>query len=90
MQRRAGGVLLPGYGWIFGIGDGTSNVGLGILNTSAAFGHVDYKDILSRWVDTLPPEWTFQRSHDDQPGPRCRPAMDSTVSPLRPWAAVGR
>ncbi len=25
--------LLPGYGWIFGLGDGTSNVGLGILNT---------------------------------------------------------
>jgi geranylgeranyl reductase family protein len=52
-------VLLPGYGWIFGVGDGTSNVGLGILNTSAAFGKVDYKDILSRWVDTLPAEWTF-------------------------------
>ena len=27
--------LLPGYGWIFGMGDGTSNVGLGLLNTSA-------------------------------------------------------
>jgi geranylgeranyl reductase family protein len=52
-------VLLPGYGWIFGVGDGTSNVGLGILNTSAAFGKVDYKDVLSRWVETLPPEWTF-------------------------------
>ncbi|MHB1472020.1 MAG: geranylgeranyl reductase family protein [Dermatophilaceae bacterium] len=52
-------ILLPGYGWIFGVGDGTSNVGLGILNTSAAFGKVDYKDILKRWVDTLPAEWTF-------------------------------
>jgi len=51
--------LLPGYGWIFGVGDGTSNVGLGILSTSAAFGKVDYRDILARWVDTLPPEWTF-------------------------------
>ncbi len=29
--------LLPGYGWIFGMGDGTSNIGLGILNTSTAF-----------------------------------------------------
>ena len=28
----AGGRLLPGYGWIFGMGDGTSNVGLGLLN----------------------------------------------------------
>jgi geranylgeranyl reductase family protein len=60
-SRDAAGrrVLLPGYGWIFGVGDGTSNVGLGILNTSAAFGKVDYKEILSRWVETLPPEWTF-------------------------------
>ena len=39
--------LLPGYGWIFGMGDGTCNVGLGILNTSAAFGKTDYKDLLS-------------------------------------------
>ena len=52
-------ILLPGYGWVFGVGDGTSNVGLGILNTSAAFGKVDYKDVLSRWVDTMPAEWTF-------------------------------
>jgi geranylgeranyl reductase family protein len=55
-------VLLPGYGWIFGVGDGTSNVGLGILNTSAAFGKVDYKDILNRWVDTLPAQWTFNEA----------------------------
>ena len=52
-------VLLPGYGWIFGVGDGTSNVGLGILNTSAAFGKTDYRDVLRRWVDTLPPQWSF-------------------------------
>jgi geranylgeranyl reductase family protein len=52
-------VLLPGYGWIFGVGDGTSNVGLGILNTSAAFGTVDYKDVMRRWVATMPQEWTY-------------------------------
>lgn len=52
-------VLLPGYGWIFGVGDGTSNVGLGILNTSKAFGNVDYKDVMRRWVETMPEEWTY-------------------------------
>ncbi len=51
--------LLPGYGWIFGVGDGTSNVGLGILNSSSAFGKVDYKDLLHRWVATMPPEWGY-------------------------------
>ena len=52
-------VLLPGYGWCFGVGDGTSNVGLGILNTSKAFGRIDYKDVLRRWVATMPAEWTY-------------------------------
>ncbi|MHB2021922.1 MAG: geranylgeranyl reductase family protein [Mycobacteriales bacterium] len=51
--------LLPGYGWIFGMGDGTSNVGLGILNTSDAFGNVDYRQLLRRWLAGLPPEWGF-------------------------------
>jgi menaquinone-9 beta-reductase len=52
-------VLLPGYGWVFGVGDGTSNVGLGILNTSKAFGNVDYREVLRRWVATMPDEWTY-------------------------------
>ncbi len=55
--------LLPGYGWIFGVGDGTVNVGLGILNTSSAFQHVDYKDLLKRWLDHTPEEWGF-RDHN--------------------------
>ena len=52
--------LLPGYGWIFGMGDGTCNVGLGILNTSAAFGKTDYKDLLRRWLDNTPEDWGFR------------------------------
>ena len=49
--------LLPGYGWIFPMGDGTCNVGLGALNTSAAFGKTDYPDLLNRWVASLPDDW---------------------------------
>jgi geranylgeranyl reductase family protein len=52
--------LLPGYGWIFGVGDGTANIGLGILNTSKAFQHVDYKDVLRRWLAQTPQEWGFR------------------------------
>jgi geranylgeranyl reductase family protein len=55
--------LLPGYGWIFGMGDGTCNVGLGILNTSSAFGKTDYKDLLRRWLENTPEDWGF-RSHN--------------------------
>ena len=59
--------LLPGYGWIFGVGDGTSNVGLGILNTSTAWGKVDYKDLLRRWLDQTPEEWGFREENRTQP-----------------------
>jgi geranylgeranyl reductase family protein len=59
--------LLPGYGWIFGVGDGTSNVGLGILNTSTAWGKVDYKDLLKRWLDQTPEEWGYRDENRTQP-----------------------
>ena len=59
--------LLPGYGWIFGMGDGTSNVGLGMLNTSASFGHVDYRDLLRRWLAGMPAEWGYVEENRTQP-----------------------
>ncbi len=59
--------LLPGYGWIFGMGDGTCNVGLGILNTSSAFGRTDYKDLLKRWLDNTPQEWGFRDENMTSP-----------------------
>ncbi len=52
--------LMPGYGWIFGMGDGTSNVGLGVLNTSKSFGQTDYRALLKRWLDNTPEEWGFR------------------------------
>jgi menaquinone-9 beta-reductase len=59
--------LLPGYGWIFGVGDGTVNVGLGILNTSSAFQHVDYKQLLKTWLDHTPEEWGFRDENRTAP-----------------------
>ena len=62
-----GSKLLPGYGWIFGMGDGTSNVGLGLLNTSEAFGNIDYRTLLRRWLAGMPAEWGF--SEENRKGP---------------------
>ncbi|MDF5754962.1 geranylgeranyl reductase family protein [Spongiactinospora sp. TRM90649] len=59
--------LLPGYGWVFGVGDGTSNVGLGLLNTSERFKNVDYRDLLRRWVANMPSDWGF--SDENMRGP---------------------
>ncbi|HEY2639084.1 MAG TPA: geranylgeranyl reductase family protein [Streptosporangiaceae bacterium] len=62
-----GTALLPGYGWIFGMGDGTSNVGVGLLNTSSGFGEIDYRDLLRRWLATMPAEWGFAEENRTQP-----------------------
>ena len=80
--RRGEGRLLPGYGWVFGVGDGTVNVGLGILNTSEAFGNVDYKDLLRRWLNGVPDLAGVELV---RPGPRRR-AADG----LQPPAALPR
>ena len=45
------------------MGDGTVNVGLGILNTSTAFRKVDYKELLKRWLDQTPEEWGFREEN---------------------------
>jgi len=62
-----GNRLLPGYGWIFGMGDGTSNVGLGLLNTSASFKNVDYRDLLRRWLAGMPAEWGYTEENRTEP-----------------------
>jgi menaquinone-9 beta-reductase len=59
--------LLPGYGWIFGMGDGTSNVGLGLLNTSAAFQHTDYRGLLKRWLAGMPAGWGYTEENRTEP-----------------------
>ncbi|PRY15934.1 geranylgeranyl reductase family protein [Kineococcus rhizosphaerae] len=66
-QDSANGPLLPGYGWVFGVGDGTSNVGLGVLDADAGSGDVDWRQLLRRWLAGMPPEWRFRE--EDQVGP---------------------
>ncbi|WP_172385772.1 geranylgeranyl reductase family protein [Streptomyces sp. MNP-20] len=58
-RRGAQDRLLPGYGWIFGMGDGTSNVGLGVLNTSAAFKELDWREVLKAWCASMPEDWGY-------------------------------
>ncbi|MEP7177821.1 MAG: geranylgeranyl reductase family protein [Pseudonocardiales bacterium] len=55
--------LLPGYGWIFGMGDGTVNAGLGVLSTSAGFGKTDYRAMLKAWLDNTPEEWGLREEN---------------------------
>jgi geranylgeranyl reductase family protein len=55
-------VLQPGYGWIFGLGDGRVNVGLGVLNSSDGYQKTDYRALLRDWLANTPEEWGL---HDE-------------------------
>jgi len=61
LDLREGDDLLPGYGWIFPMADGTVNVGLGLLDTSTHFQKVSYRKLLDRWAAALPDEWGTTR-----------------------------
>ncbi|WP_409328697.1 geranylgeranyl reductase family protein [Trujillonella humicola] len=53
---------MPGYGWSFGMGDGTANVGFGLLDTRRGTG-AEPRAVLRRWLATLPPEWQLGEEH---------------------------
>jgi menaquinone-9 beta-reductase len=59
LELWRGDELLPGYGWLFPMADGTVNVGLGLLNTSEAFRATNYKELLAQWLGAMPAEWGF-------------------------------
>jgi geranylgeranyl reductase family protein len=67
LELRDGDALLPGYGWIFGMGDGTCNVGLGVLNSSASFQNTNYRDMLVRWMAGTPAEWGYAEENATGP-----------------------
>ncbi|MFI0485023.1 geranylgeranyl reductase family protein [Actinomadura sp. 9N215] len=52
-----------GYGWVFGMGDGTCNVGVALLRGE----HPDYHRLLSRWLAPLPPSWGFTEENATGP-----------------------
>jgi geranylgeranyl reductase family protein len=49
--------LMPGYGWIFPLGDGLLNVGAGLLNTFRNFKDVSARKVFDVFVRQLPEEW---------------------------------
>jgi flavin-dependent dehydrogenase len=58
---------MPGYGWVFPLGDGTVNVGLGSVSSTSAATKVDYKHLFTRWMANAPVGWDL--TPDTQVGP---------------------
>jgi geranylgeranyl reductase family protein len=89
--RDRNGNSLPGYGWIFPVGDGTINVGMGLLSTFRDWKSVNTSHLMDEWAATAPDYWgiTPEGRIGEPTGGRL--PMGASVGPrVGPtWLAVG-
>jgi menaquinone-9 beta-reductase len=55
--RDRHGNHLPGYGWVFPVGDGTINVGVGLLSTFSGWKNINTSHLMEAFCETAPPYW---------------------------------
>ena len=55
--RDGEGKVVPGYGWIFPLGDGRVNVGVGLLSTDRRWKGVNTSTLMDHFVAYAPKEW---------------------------------
>ena len=55
--RDPEGKVVPGYGWIFPLGDGRVNVGVGLLSTDQRWKGVNTSTLMEYFVNFAPKEW---------------------------------
>ncbi|MFD3743764.1 geranylgeranyl reductase family protein [Nocardia sp. NPDC058633] len=58
--RNAADELVPGYGWIFPLGNGEVNIGVGSLATEARPSHVALKPLLEHYTRLRREEWELE------------------------------
>jgi menaquinone-9 beta-reductase len=85
------GRSLPGYGWIFPLGDGTINVGIGLLSTYKGYRDVNTTHLMGEWAATAPERWGIDPDAMLAPPTGGRLPMAGSVDPkVGPnWLVVG-
>jgi geranylgeranyl reductase family protein len=57
--RSPDGAVLPGYGWIFPLGNGEVNIGVGALSTTKRPADLALRPLISYYTDLRRDEWGF-------------------------------
>lgn len=57
--RSPDGAVLPGYGWIFPLGNGEVNIGVGALSTSKRPADLALRPLIKYYADLRRDEWEF-------------------------------
>ena len=80
--RDTSGTVLPGYGWIFPVGDGRVNVGVGLLSTSNQWKSVNTTKLMESFVAWAPKSWGLSPATACGPPTGGRLPMGLSVGPL--------
>ena len=82
---------LPGYGWIFPLGDGSINVGAGVLSTFKGWKDVNTSEVLQAYIDGLPGYWEITEDSQLTKPVGGKLPMSFSVGPKvgRNWLTVG-
>jgi flavin-dependent dehydrogenase len=89
--RDKAGNVLPGYGWIFPVGDGRINVGIGLLSTFNQWKAVNTTHLLQAFAEYAPPSWDIRPETACGPATGGRLPMGMSVGPQAgpTWLAIG-
>jgi flavin-dependent dehydrogenase len=79
--RDKAGNVLPGYGWIFPVGDGRVNVGIGLLSTFNQWKAVNTTHLMEAFVDYAPASWGISPATSCGPATGGRLPMALSVGP---------
>jgi geranylgeranyl reductase family protein len=79
--RDKGGNVLPGYGWIFPVGDGRVNVGIGLLSTFNQWKAINTSHLMDAFVDYAPASWGLSPATSCGPPTGGRLPMALSVGP---------
>ncbi len=72
---------MPGYGWIFPVGDGTVNIGVGLLSTFRDFKSVNTTHLLDAYAHQIAERWQIDAAHPDGRPVSGRIPMGGSVGP---------
>jgi geranylgeranyl reductase family protein len=71
----------PGYGWIFPVGDGTVNIGVGLLSTFRDFTSVNTTHLLDSYAHQIADRWEIDPTVPTQRATSGRIPMGGSVGP---------
>jgi menaquinone-9 beta-reductase len=80
--RDPDGAIVPGYGWIFPLGDGRVNVGVGLLSTDKRWRGVNTTKLMDAFVAAAADSWGLSEATCCGPPTGGRLPMGMSVSPI--------